>query len=103
MCEDVRSRERIKNCSGLEQTKKKGVGRVLEIILSQKGKKKTLLGQLGKSGAHGLDGDNIISAVDSVAGKCVRWQGSTWYYSCNCSGRLKLFKKRCPKLLKFIL
>ena len=65
MCEDVRSRERIKNCSGLEQTKKKGVGRVLEIILSQKGKKKTLLGQLRKSGAHGLDGDNIISAVDS--------------------------------------
>ena len=26
MCEDVRSRERIKNCSGLEQTKKKRGG-----------------------------------------------------------------------------
>ena len=53
MCEDVKGRERIKNCSGLEKTRKKkkgwgGVGALLEIILSQKGKKKTLLGQLGK-------------------------------------------------------
>lgn len=49
MCEDVRGRERIKNCSGLEKTKKKGGGALLlEIILSQKGTKNTLLGQLGK-------------------------------------------------------
>ena len=76
MCEDVRGRERIKNCSGLEKTKKKKKkwGLFLNIILSQKGKKRHFWGSWGsRTGVHGLDGDNIISAVDSAVGRCVRW------------------------------